>query len=145
MPSTHPIVRPDLDPPLGTGETHQRPIGRIGPANDLAPGALCADFDACYLDNQPITSRDDWNTVLARGRLADVEGAFALAWADEDGTLHLARDGVGERTLFYAPRADGIAFASALPELLRAGLVPRRLHLPAVGAYLCYAYLPGRE
>ena len=61
------------------------------------------------------------------------------------GDVHLARDGIGERTLFYAPVHDGLIFSSSLRALLATGLVARRVNLRAIAAYLCYAYIPGRE
>jgi asparagine synthase (glutamine-hydrolysing) len=74
-----------------------------------------------------------------------VEGAFALAWIESDGTVSLARDAVGERALFYCQTTAGLIFASTIPALLASGLVGRRLNPVAVATYLCYAYLPGRE
>src|SRR5581483_4138569 len=141
----HPTVRAALGPPLGKGEARSRPVRRIaGTSGDPGPCAL-ADCDGCELDGRPVSAPADWSRVIAAGRLADVRGAFALAWHDPDGTLHLARDGVGERTLFYARTPGGLVFASSIRTLLATGLVPRRLNLWAVAAYLCYAYLPGRE
>jgi asparagine synthase (glutamine-hydrolysing) len=139
MGPTPTMIRPTPGSPLGAGGLRRRPVGRIRPT-DLAPGELAADHDACFLDGRPVT---DWQSVVAAGRLAAVEGAFALAWRDAAGTIHLARDGIGERTLFYAALPDRLAFASSVADLLPC--VPRKLNLPAVAAYLSYAYLPGRE
>jgi asparagine synthase (glutamine-hydrolysing) len=118
----------------------------LGPgAQILRPGGLVADWDCCWLDGAPVAGLEQWRTLLADGRLAAVQGAFALAWLGPDGALHLARDALGERTLYYAPRPDGILFASTLRALLATGLVPAELDPPAVAAYLSYAYLPGRR
>lgn len=144
-PRQHPTIRAGLGPPLGTDEPRSRPVGRISGASDHPEPAVRADCDGCELDGRPISTPADWARVIAGGRLADVRGAFALAWHDPDGTLHLARDAVGERTLFYAATAGGLVFASSIHTVLATGLVPRRLNLRAVAAYLCYAYLPGRE
>src|SRR4051794_13911495 len=93
----HPTIRAALGPALGDGESRSRPVGRIaGAFGDPLPGVL-ADCDGCELDGRPVASPGDWSRVLGAGRLADLLGAFALAWSDPDGTLHLARDGVGER------------------------------------------------
>jgi asparagine synthase (glutamine-hydrolysing) len=44
------------------------------------------------------------------GRFA---GMFALAiWDSREGTLHLARDAMGMKPLYYLPGAEGVAFAS---------------------------------
>ncbi len=137
------IVRPALGPPLGDGESRRRPVGRINLCLGLAPGELLADYDACFLDGRPIESIDAWRSVLASGKLAEVEGAFALAWADSAGAVHLARDGIGERTLFYSTQSGEFAFASNIRDL--SGPKGRTLNLASVAAYLTYAYIPGRE
>ena len=109
-----------------------------------APGPdVAADWDACWLDGAPVADLGQWRTLLAAGRLADVDGAFAVAWRTPDGAWHLARDAIGERTLYYAPLPDGLVFASTIPALLATGRVPRALDVPAVAAFLAYAYVPG--
>ena len=136
--------------PLGESPVRQRPVPPIGarifafPAGHAAVH-VSADCDCCRLDGAPVQSNDDWAKVLASGRLADVRGAFALAWSDGSGALHLARDGIGERTLFYAARTDTAVYGSSIKAMLATGLVARELNLPAVATYLSYAYLPGRE
>ena len=105
---------------------------------------LVVDADCCWENGQPI-GPERWQSLLSTGQLAAVEGAFALAWRGPDGSLTLARDAIGERTLYYAPLPHGVVFASTLSALLASGLVPRSLNLPAVAAYLCYAYIPGRD
>jgi asparagine synthase (glutamine-hydrolysing) len=124
-------------------------------AQALGPGAqvvgigppsvdLAADWDCCWLAGRRIDSLDDWRAALQEGRLGEVQGAFALAWLAPDGGLTLARDAIGERTLYYAPLPGGVVFASTLRAVLASGLVPRVLHLPAIAAYLSYAYVPGK-
>ncbi|MES2572633.1 MAG: asparagine synthase-related protein, partial [Verrucomicrobiota bacterium] len=164
---THPTIIARAGAPLADGGPRRRPVGRIGGMAGVADEAACnrlaaalgagvqivgefgeslaADYDACFLDDRPIVSLDQWRAILTTGRLADVEGAFALAWREGADNLHLARDAVGERTLFYAPIPNGLIFASSLRAILMSGSVPRRLNLRAVAAYLSYAYLPGRE
>jgi asparagine synthase (glutamine-hydrolysing) len=158
------LVQARPGPPLGHKALRQRPVGRIGgligcedpvAAHDLVaalgPGAnllregLVVDWDCCHIDGQPLCNLDDWRSVVEARRLAEVNGAFALAWLEADGTLNLARDAPGERTLFYVVGQNTLYFASRLHALLATGLVPRELNLPAVAAYLSYAYLPGRE
>lgn len=141
----HPTILAPLGPPLGGAGTRLRPGGRLAGDSAAPPSSPRADCDGCELDGRPVRTPADWARAIAAGRLADVLGAFTLVWTDPDGTLHLARDGVGERTLFYAHTAGGIVFASSIRQLLATGVVPRRLNLRAVGSYLCYAYLPGRE
>src|SRR5262245_57306931 len=141
-PRQHPVVPAPLGPPLGAGAPRVRQVGRIGGvfghpdpaararlAAALGPGAqvspdpcVLADCDGCRLDGRPVATPAEWRSVMEGGRLADVQGAFALAWTDAGGTLHLARDGVGERTLFYAPVPGGLVFASSVRALLATGL-----------------------
>ena len=147
-PRRHPTIHAQLGPPLGKDATRVRPVGRIGGtagnfdlavrhrlSQALGPNAqllrtdaarLVADCDCCYLDDRPLRTANDWRAILDAGRLAEVTGAFALAWSDADASLHLARDGIGERTLFYAPLSDGLVFASSLRAILATGLVARR-------------------
>jgi asparagine synthase (glutamine-hydrolysing) len=160
-----PVVHAAPGPPLETGG-RARPVGRIGgvvgaadpaalaslagalgPAAHVLPlaGELVCDWDCCWEGSQPITGLDHFRTLIAEGRLGAVEGAFALAWRDPDGTLTLARDALGERTLYYALRPGAVVFASTVRALLASGLVPRELDLASVATYLSYAYLPGRE
>ncbi len=106
--------------------------------------SIVADWDCCEFESKPIRGIDDWQTIIRLGRLADVNGAFTLAWIDEHGALCLARDSIGERTLFYAPIiGNGFAFASSIKVLLDSGLVPRSLNVRTVALFLTFAYVPG--
>ncbi len=170
--TAHPTIRPAPGAPLGTGVSRRRPHGRIGGlvlspsasapssgASDalrraLGPGAhlltsgeapaLIADWDACWWQDRPVQQLSQWSSLVAEARLAEVNGAFALAWRSE-GQLHLTRDPIGERTLYYAQVPGGWIFASTLQALLASGLVARQLHPLGVAAYLSYAYIPGEE
>ena len=127
----------------------KRAVARIGATCVARRGVgrhcFAVDWDACWLDDRPIQCEDDWRALLAANRLADVEGAFVVAWTDSSGTLHLARDGVGGRTLFYAMVDDTLYFAASIKALLDTGCVAKTLRLASVATYLTYAYLPGRE
>lgn len=139
-----PAIRAEVGPRFGKDGRRQRSIGRILSGGTALP-QLAADWDCCTLDGQAIRDERGWISIIQSGRLAEVLGAFALVWQEPDGTLTLARDGVGERTLFYACTPGGVVFGSSLPEMLATGLVPHVLNLSAVATYLAYAYLPGRE
>jgi asparagine synthase (glutamine-hydrolysing) len=164
----HRIIQPGPTATQGGIASRRRPLGPIGGlagqhpealarlARALGPGAqvlgaeapvqeYIVDADACWLDGAEVSSPASWHSVLRGGRLGCVEGAFALAWRPAEGTLALARDALGERTLYYALLPGGLLFASTVRALLATGLVERTLSLPAVAAYLSYAYLPGRE
>jgi asparagine synthase (glutamine-hydrolysing) len=158
------------DGPFLGEELRRRPTGRIGglhgPSTDAALSRLekalghganllfsgaegqpkmVADWDACWIEDRPICTLADWVEILRDNRLSDVRGAFALAWLDESGSLRICRDAIGERTLYYAQSGECFLFASNLRALLATGLIERKLNLPAVAAYLTYAYIPGRE
>ena len=118
----------------------------LGPGRRLLAGpqrCFVGDWDACRLYGATVGA-PELEQLARRGRLGEVEGAFALAWLDGNG-LHLARDPVGERGAYYAHVAGGVAFASTLRPLLEAGIVPRALNAAALPAYLSFGYLPGRE
>jgi asparagine synthase (glutamine-hydrolysing) len=162
----HPVAQALPGPPLGMDVRRRRPVGRIGglmAAVDPAvlstlgaalgqgaqvlsrAGDLVADWDCCWDGGEQVAALPQWRALIAEGRLAEVEGAFALAWLSPDGALTLARDALGERTLYYALLPTGVVFASTIRALLATGLVSRELEPVSVAAYLSCAYLPGRE
>ena len=118
----------------------------------LEPERFVADFDTCWLDQQRLENADQWESVLHAGRLGSVSGAFAVAWRDADGALNLARDHIGERSLFFALASGdssandrAIVFASDLRRVLASGLIEPVIDPIAVARYLSYGYLPGRD
>src|SRR5262249_16973502 len=104
MPASFPVSRAAAGPPLNAAGRH-RPGGRI---SSLDAADLLVDHDNCRLDGRPLVETDQWRTALRAGRLSDIDGAFSLAWRPGDGSVQLARDAVGERTLFYAETTDGL-------------------------------------
>lgn len=107
--------------------------------------SLVVEWEQCWLDDQAIVSEAQWLGLLKAGRLADVLGAFALAWRQTPESLLLATDALGERSLFYAQHGPGLVFASSLELLLKSGLFESRLQPLALARYLTYAYVPGQE
>jgi len=93
----------------------------------------------------PVLDVAEWRSIVSTRTLSSVEGAFAIAWLDPDGTLGLARDAIGERTLYYAEVGKGVIFASTIHALLATGLVARSIDFAGLAAYLSFAYVPGRE
>lgn len=72
-----------------------------------------------------------------------LRGMFAFAlWDERNRRLFLARDRMGQKPLFYRQEADRFLFASELKSLLQVPNVPRKLHPPALDAYLLYQYVP---
>jgi asparagine synthase (glutamine-hydrolysing) len=112
----------------------------------LGPGleTCVADFDACWLDSRALNA-NDWHALCLEHKLGSISGAFAAAWREPDGTICLARDQIGERSLFYARVGQGLIFASDLRALLAGGLVEPVINRTAVARYLSYGYVPGRE
>src|SRR5688500_10537676 len=125
--TSHRLIRAAAGAPLGRDCSRHRPVGRIGGIagrqnsrgiallkRSLGDGGQVlseseespdhvVDWDACWMNDIPIAHRDQWRDLLTAGHLAAVEGAFVVAWRAPDRSFWLARDAVGERTLFYAP------------------------------------------
>ncbi len=77
------------------------------------------------------------------GLLQRIDGMFAFAlWERHTQTLHLARDRVGKKPLYYTVQPDGLYFASTLDALVE--LLPARppLEPRAIDAYLVYQAVP---
>jgi asparagine synthase (glutamine-hydrolysing) len=73
----------------------------------------------------------------------EFEGMFALAiWDEQEQACFLARDPFGIKPLYYCEAKQGVCFASELRTLLGTGLIPRRLSLEAVSAYLLFGAVP---
>ena len=97
-------------------------------------------------DCDPAPDEHDWLRFLREGTLQQTHGPFALAHEAADGTVTLARDAIGERSLYFAVLPHGrIIYASRLQDLLTSGHVARALDITAVATYLSWSYLPGRE
>jgi asparagine synthase (glutamine-hydrolysing) len=149
----------------GGNAARRRPMGRMGGAIGVGPEAaarlaralgadacllangakLAVEWDCCWVGGRPVESLSQWQAIIGERRLAEVHGAYALAWIDDAGALHLARDAIGERTLYWLKSGEGVCFASRLAPLLAAGLAGRKLDLRAVATYLAWAYVPGER
>ena len=106
--------------------------------------AVTGTFDACRVGSERILSLSRLREIAAADELANVEGAFQLAVRDP-ARLLLARDAIGHRTLFYAPKSPaGFAYASDIKTLLNQSGASRALDPRALAAYLSCAYIPGR-
>ena len=77
------------------------------------------------------------------GCLARLNGIFAVAiWQEPDEVLFLARDRVGVKPLFYAPRGRGILFGSELKALLAHPAVPAEVDAEGLAEVMVMG--PGR-
>jgi asparagine synthase (glutamine-hydrolysing) len=75
--------------------------------------------------------------------LSSVNAMFALgAWDRHRGELHLARDPMGEKPLYVALTADGVAFASELLALQSTPGIDVGIDHEAVARYLSLGYVP---
>ena len=95
------------------------------------------------------STRSDTEVVLrawlewGEAAIGRLNGMFALAlWDSRRRSLLLARDRFGEKPLFYARTARGVAFASELKALRAAGLCQGALDAEAVDCYLTLGYVP---
>lgn len=75
--------------------------------------------------------------------LTRLEGMFAFAlWDGAQEKLFLARDRYGEKPLFVYESAEGIAFASEMPPLIRLSGGSLRENRSATGLFFLYSYIP---
>jgi asparagine synthase (glutamine-hydrolysing) len=75
-----------------------------------------------------------------------LRGMFALALLDRrDGSVHIARDRVGIKPLYYATAGGRLYFGSEIKSLLCAPDLPRDLNLDALDHYLSFLYAPRDE
>lgn len=77
------------------------------------------------------------------GLLERIAGMFAFAiWDERRGLLHLARDRIGKKPLYYAREGGRLAFASTLPSLLHLLPTMPSLRADALADYLHYFCVP---
>jgi asparagine synthase (glutamine-hydrolysing) len=75
--------------------------------------------------------------------LGRLNGIFAFAiWDSRDGSLFVARDGVGVKPVYYTETPRGVLFASELKALLQEPSVERSLDPCAVHHHLLYLWCP---
>jgi asparagine synthase (glutamine-hydrolysing) len=130
-------------PPRNERNARERIPARIVDTLDTAGMAAALHVEH---DCDPAPSDSDWRRFLSGGTLHQTHGPFALACEHADGSVTLARDAIGERSLYYAvlPRGRFI-YASRLQDILASGEVARDLDITSVATYLTWSYLPGRE
>jgi len=81
--------------------------------------------------------------VNGTAAFAQFDGMFAVAIYDSvTGTLTLARDGAGEKPLYYAKTDDTLAFASELRPLLGVPGINAQLSETGVALYMALRYVP---
>lgn len=71
-------------------------------------------------------------------------GMFAIAlWDSQDRVLHLARDRLGEKPLYYGRTRDGLLFGSELKALAAHPAASLEVDRDALALYLRQTYVPG--
>ena len=85
-------------------------------------------------------------SVARRGldrTLADMNGMFAIAlWDRETRVLHLVRDRLGIKPLFYRAEGGAVLFASELKSLFAAGEQRFDIDPSSVGSFLRFGHVP---
>jgi asparagine synthase (glutamine-hydrolysing) len=67
------------------------------------------------------------------------KGMFAFAvWDRMDRVLHICRDRLGVKPLYYVHQGGQLLFASEIRSILASGLIPRRLDPSAIADYLSF-------
>ncbi len=121
-----------------TGRPGKSPgVHRDGPHLAVCAGTLAPPVDSPAAELVP---------RLRDGALADLDGAFAVAWWDgERRRLTLARDPFGVRSLYYVEHDGTFWFASELKQLLAVPGLPVALNPVAVHKYLTFSFVPGED
>lgn len=97
-------------------------------------------------------TRSDTEVILklyqARGIecVARLNGMFAIAiWDKRRGVLHLVRDRLGVKPLYYGRIGGALLFGSEIKSILASGLFMRTINRKAVWDYLTFRYVPGPQ
>jgi len=103
-------------------------------------------------DGEVFQSTSDTEVILLGYRkwgkeiLGRLRGMFAFAiWDAHLQQLFLARDRIGIKPLYYAPMADGLAFASEIKAMLEHPKLSREMNESAMDLYLTLGYVPGPD
>jgi asparagine synthase (glutamine-hydrolysing) len=71
-------------------------------------------------------------------------GMFGIAlWDSRERLLHLIRDRMGVKPLYYAPAADALLFGSELKAMTVVEEFPHAINRDALALYMRYGYVPG--
>ncbi|MCC6619785.1 MAG: 7-cyano-7-deazaguanine synthase [Deltaproteobacteria bacterium] len=88
-------------------------------------------------DGRPL----EWAEAVSE--LARVRGPFAVVWRDAGGGVHLARDPLGHRSLYWGRDGHGrLVWGLRLHDVLAAGAA-RELDPVGLATYLAASYVPG--
>lgn len=97
-------------------------------------------------------SRSDTEVILKLYQTSGIDsitrlnGMFAIAiWDRRQGVLHLVRDRLGVKPLYYAQVGNALLFGSEIKSILASGRVGRTINSRAVWDYLTFRYVPGPQ
>lgn len=131
---------------------HQPMVARDGNAVLVFNGEIYnyRDLRKELEPDYPFFSQTDFEVLLNGyrawgwdGLLKRIDGMFAFAiWDKVTRRLHVARDRVGKKPLFYGRIAGGLVFASTLNALLELSRATPPLNPLAIDAYLVYQAVP---
>lgn len=75
-----------------------------------------------------------------------LNGMFAIAiWDKRQGTLHLVRDRLGVKPLYYARLGNALLFGSEIKSILASGKIEKSINQRAIWDYLTFRYVPGPQ
>lgn len=78
--------------------------------------------------------------------VARLNGMFAIAiWDKRQGVLHLIRDRLGVKPLYYARVGNALLFGSEIKSILASKRIERSVNPRAVWDYLTFRYVPGPQ
>lgn len=138
--------------PDGTGACHLAREDRLGLF--FVADARLDNRDECAAGTGHLGGKSATDIELMLGALAHAGekgpsrllGDFAYAlWDGRNRRLHLARDAMGLRPLYYRREENRILFASEVKQILAVPGVPRRLNERAVAWHLCCMQTPPGE
>ena len=99
---------------------------------------------AAVPDRERYRSRPATAGEFGEAGILRLEGMFAFAlWDQRRGDLTLARDWLGQKSLYWTETADGFAFASEIKALLTLPGLDREVDLVSLSHYMSLRYLPG--
>jgi asparagine synthase (glutamine-hydrolysing) len=75
-----------------------------------------------------------------------LNGMFAIAiWDKRQGALHLVRDRLGVKPLYYARLGNALLFGSEIKSILASGKIEKSINERAIWDYLTFRYVPGPQ
>lgn len=97
-------------------------------------------------------TRSDTEVILKLYQTSGIEsisrlnGMFAIAiWDKKRGVLHLVRDRLGVKPLYYARMGAALLFGSEIKSILASGLIARSINHRSVWDYLTFRYVPAPQ